>query len=111
MSTSEQTGTIHADDGAVLADVAGMLRVILDEYGPDDTEIGMDTTFTGDLELESIDLVTLAGELQARYGDRVNFAEFVADMDLEEIIALTVGRLVTHVVMCLNSPENSPEAG
>ena len=87
----------------VLGEIDGMLRTILDEYGLDDAEIGMDTRFHDDLELESIDLVTLAGKLEERYGSRVNFAEFIADLDIEEIIALTVGRLVQYVAAALNS--------
>ena len=81
---------------AVLADITGMLRDVLDGYEVD--EITMDTTFHDDLEMESIDLVALGGHLTERYGDRVNFAEFIAGLDLDEIIDLTVGRLVEYVV-------------
>jgi len=90
---------------AVLADVAGMLRTMLDEDGLEDIEVAMDTRFTDDLELESIDLVTLAGTLQDRYGQEVNFAEFVADLELDEIIGLTVGQLVRYIVRCLSAAE------
>lgn len=90
---------------AVLADITGMLREVLAEYGDDDTAIGMSTTFNRDLELESIDLVTLAGMLEERYGGRVNLAEFLAGMEFEEIIGLTVGRLVEYVVWSLRSAQ------
>lgn len=94
-----------ATEDAVLAVIAGMLATILDEYGEDDVEIAMTTTFNRDLELESIDLVTLAGLLDERYGGRINFAEFVAAMEFDEIIDLTVGRLVEHVVQSLKAAE------
>ncbi|WP_344877415.1 acyl carrier protein [Allokutzneria multivorans] len=80
-----------------------MLREVLGEYGMDDAVIEADTKFHEDLELESIDLVTLSGELRQHYGDRINFAEFMATLDLEEIIHLTVGQLVDYVVSCLGS--------
>ncbi|MFJ9818987.1 acyl carrier protein [Streptomyces sp. NPDC101151] len=89
----------------VLAEITGMLRTLLAEYGEDDVEIGMSTTFNRDLELESIDLVTLAGLLEERYGRRVNLAEFLAGMEFDEIIELTVGRLVEHVVRSLRTAE------
>jgi acyl carrier protein len=101
------TGQPAADEESVLADISGMLAKLLDEYGLDDIEIGMRTTFNRDLELESIDLVTLAGLLEERYGGRVNFAEFLADMEFDEIIELTVGRLVEHVVQSLKAAEAS----
>ncbi|GGO54626.1 acyl carrier protein [Streptomyces daqingensis] len=93
------------DEGAVLADISGMLRALLEDYGLDEAEIGRETTFHDDLELESIDLVALSGSLREHYGDRVNFAEFVAELELDEIIALTVGQLVDHVVESLRATE------
>lgn len=93
-------------EDAVLADLTGMLTTLLeDEYGVDDAEITMSTTFNRDLELESIDLVTLAGLLQEQYGTKVNFAEFLAGMEFDEIIELTVGRLVEYVVQSLKAAE------
>jgi acyl carrier protein len=99
--------TVTTSEQAVLAEIAGMLRAMLDEYGLDDTEITLETRFTEDLELESIDLVTLAGSLEARWGRQVNFAEFVAGLDLDEIIDLSVGRLVEYVAGCLRTAEGS----
>ncbi len=93
-------------EDTVLADLTGMLTTLLeDEYGVDDVEITMTTTFNRDLELESIDLVTLAGLLQEHYGTKVNFAEFLAGMEFDEIIELTVGRLVEYVVQSLKAAE------
>ena len=95
--------TTAADEVTVLAQLTGMLRELLEEYGLDDAEITMDTTFHDDLELESVDLVALSGQLREHYGDRVNFATFIAERDLEEIIALTVGELVRYIVVSLRA--------
>lgn len=102
---SASTAGPATDPEAVLADLAGMLRVLLEDYGLDDAEIVRETTFHDDLELESIDLVALSGSLRERYSDRVNFAAFVADLDIDEIIALTVGQLVDFVVASLRATE------
>jgi acyl carrier protein len=93
--------TAAAAEATVLAHLSRMLRDLLEEYGLDDAEITMDTTFHDDLELESVDLVALSGQLREHYGDRVNFAKFIAERDLDEIIALTVGELVRYVVASL----------
>ena len=107
MSSDTTAGTrvLTADAPMVLADIAGMLRALLAEYGLDDAEITMTTTFHEDLELESIDLVALSGSLREHYGERVNFAAFIAELELDEIIALTVGQLVDHVVASLRATE------
>lgn len=99
MTASEQTVDLQPPtEQEVLTEITAMLAAVLEEYGLDDAEVTMESRFTEDLELESIDLVTLAGQLQERWGDRINFAEFLAGMELDEIIGLTVGRLVRHVV-------------
>ncbi|MFJ3776108.1 acyl carrier protein [Streptomyces sp. NPDC090075] len=104
--TTSQPPLIRADEGPVFADITDMLACLLeDEYGLDDVDIDMTSTFHRDLELESIDLVTLAGLLEQRYGTRVNFAEFLAGMEFDEIIELTVGRLVEYVVWSLKATE------
>jgi acyl carrier protein len=41
--------------------------------------------------------VALAEKLQHRYGGRVDFAAFVADMDITEIMAMKVGTLVAYI--------------
>ncbi|MFB9685223.1 acyl carrier protein [Amycolatopsis plumensis] len=95
--------TTAANEVTVLAQLSEMLRELLEEYGLDDAEITMETTFHDDLELESVDLVALSGQLREHYGDRVNFATFIAERDLEEIIALTVGELVRYIVASLRA--------
>ncbi|MEY9931612.1 acyl carrier protein [Catenulispora sp. GP43] len=99
------TQTPHTGAPTVFAEIAAMLAAILDEYGLDDILIAPDSRFHDDLELESIDLVALAGNLAERYGERVNLAEFIADLGLEEIIDLTVGQLVDYVTAALAAAE------
>lgn len=62
-----------------------------------DVEISRETTFSDDLALESIEFVALAEQLQKRYGGRVDFATFVADMDITEIMTMKVGTLVGYI--------------
>jgi acyl carrier protein len=57
----------------------------------------MDTTFGRDLELESIEFVALADRLRTELGDRVDFVEFLADKNVDEIVSLTVGDVVRYV--------------
>jgi acyl carrier protein len=82
---------------AVLEDVSGMIKEVIGEDWTADTVITMDTTFTFDLEVESIELVALAEKLQEKYGEEVNFPVWLADKELDEIINLTVGQLVEYI--------------
>jgi acyl carrier protein len=88
-----------------------MLLRTLGEFGLSEVDaagITMDTMFYSDLEMESIDLVTLAGQLEERYGSALNFATFIAGFDLIEIIGLRVGQLVQYVISARNAPTADP---
>ena len=60
----------------------------------------MQTTFNGDLELESIEFVALAEKLQEHYGQSVDFVGWISSKELDQIIALTVGELVEFIASC-----------
>jgi acyl carrier protein len=98
---------VPADQTAILAEVADMLYAIRDHSGVDG-EITMSTTFQDDLEMESIDVVSLAGRLQVRFGNTVNFAQFIAGLDLESARQLRVGQLVEHIAAALDSADAEP---
>jgi acyl carrier protein len=89
-----------ADKTAILADIDAMVRAVLGEFGTD-LDITHASTFRDDLGLESLDVVSLAGRLQARYGDAVNFAQFLAGLDLKSMTDLRVGQLVDYVAESL----------
>lgn len=81
--------------------VAGMIAVVMGDELVDEP-ITMETSFAEDLELESIEFVALAEQVQARWGDAVDFTGWLAGKSLDEVIGLTVGDLVEHVDSCLS---------
>jgi len=102
---------MSAPFGTVLAELTGMLVEVIGEDFLMDVEVSSETTFNEDLALESIEFVALAEKLQERYGEQVDFPAFLAGLDIEEIMALTVGELVTYVTGCLAPPASQPAGG
>jgi acyl carrier protein len=88
----------------VLDEVVAMLVAVVGGGSLLGTAVGPETTFNGDLALESIEFVALAEKLRQRFGERVDFAAFVAGMDLGQIMAMTVGDLVAHIESRLPDP-------
>jgi acyl carrier protein len=84
----------------VMITVSGFIREVIGQAWANDLVITMETSFNIDLELESIEFVALAEKLQNHYGGRVNFAEWLARMELDQIIGLKVGQLVEFIVKC-----------
>jgi acyl carrier protein len=95
------------DTPTVTAEVTRILRSVLgahpEEHSATDLPITADSTFREDLGMESIDVVALAGRLQARYGAGVNLAQFVATLDPDSVRELRVGQLVDHIVTSLSA--------
>jgi acyl carrier protein len=87
----------------VLAQLATMIREVIGEEWVQEIEIGMQSSFSQDLELESIEFVALAEKLEQAYGKRVDFAGWLAGMELDQIIALRVGEVVEFITRCLSS--------
>lgn len=83
--------------GQVLSTLRDLLVEILGEDLLLDVDVEMDTSFDTDLQLESIEFVALSERLMARYGDSVDFVGWIAGMELDEIISLTVGDVVSFV--------------
>ncbi|MFI1769419.1 acyl carrier protein [Streptomyces sp. NPDC020800] len=93
--------TAPPDEQQIMAEIKDVIGTVLEGYAPDADEIGPQTTFGDDLEMESIDLVTLSGLLTERFGPQINFAAYLAELDLDEIIDLRVGEVVAYVLRAL----------
>ncbi|MBT2403175.1 MULTISPECIES: acyl carrier protein [unclassified Streptomyces] len=81
----------------VLAEITGMLLEIVGDEFLVAEEVTMRTTFNEDLALESIEFVALAELLHHRYGSEVDLMGFLAEKDMDAILAMSVGELVTHI--------------
>lgn len=96
-----------------MPDTLEIIKNAIIEIAGDNVELGKpitrDTSFNQDLELESIEFVMLAEKLQESFGDNVNFADWVAQMDIDKIIALKIGDLVDFVDNSISVSNNEPK--
>ncbi len=95
--------TIEQNKAEILATLSEMIKEVIGEDWVSETPITMDTSFVSDLEVESIELVALSEKIQAKYGETVDFPSWLSGMELEQIIALTVGQLVDYIAKCQSS--------
>ena len=73
-----------------LADVAALLREVTGEDAVWQAGIRPDSRLDGDLRLDSVEMASLDVALRRRYGDAVDLAGFLAGLDIDQLIALTV---------------------
>lgn len=60
----------------------------------------------GDLWLDSVELAALAGLLQSAYGDDVDLTTFLTSLEIDKLIGLSVGDLVSYIAGCLVPPRS-----
>ena len=89
----------------VLGDVCDILHEVL-ELEPGTLELSAMMSLTDEVGLESIDLVNVGALLADRFGPEVNLAAHLAELEMDDVIALTVGSLVEFVVAAVaGAPE------
>ncbi|MBV21705.1 MAG: acyl carrier protein [Planctomycetaceae bacterium] len=86
-----------------LQTVGRMIQEVIGDDWDLDQAITMETSFGDDLELESIEFVSLAEALKDEYGAEVDFVGWLSTKDLDEIIKLKVGDVVEFIDLCRSS--------
>ncbi len=77
--------------------VRQMILEVMEEEEEGEIDISFETSFQTDLELESIEMIALADLLQTHYGEKLNFAQWLTQLSLQDLIDLTVGDLVMWI--------------
>ncbi|MFT7560929.1 MAG: acyl carrier protein [Flavobacteriales bacterium] len=77
--------------------VHGFLGEVIGEEFIDEYEIELESTLTGDLEMESIEIVELAQKVKAKYGETGDMSVWMAKLSLEQLVKLTVGDIVKFI--------------
>jgi acyl carrier protein len=107
---TEPTPVGSSDPDAVLVEVRGLLVDVIGEDYLLDIEIGRETLFHDDLEIESIEFVALAERLLDRYGEQVDFVGWLADKELDDIIGMTVGDLIDFITAATGAATTAGDA-
>jgi acyl carrier protein len=94
-------GETVGEIGEIVDELAGMIREVIGEDYELEVDITGDSSFSEDIEIESIEFVALGELVQNRYGERIDLVGWFGELDLDEIIDLTVGELAEFVAACL----------
>ncbi len=81
--------------------VSTILAAIIGEDFIDEYEITQESTFTGDLEMESIELVEFSEKLKAEFGEEIGFAAWLSNLELERLVMLKVNDVLDYLEECL----------
>jgi len=93
--------------GITAGDMASALAAATGDESLLSAGLSAATRLEGDLCLDSLDLVALGAVLRDRYGTAVDLVGYVAGLDIDGIIGLTVGDVSDYVNRC-RPPQRGP---
>jgi len=70
---------------------------VIGEEFVEEMDIDMNSSFTKDLEMDSIEIVSFSEKIKAHYGDQIDFTGWLSDMDLDQLINLNLGMIVNYI--------------
>jgi acyl carrier protein len=109
MSTAGSTRDDALYDSVRVTVEQAIIDVVGEEFY-EECEVGLESTFAEDIELESIEVMEIAEKLIETYGEKVDFVAWFADMELEDLVEITVGSVVDFIVATLEGNTNGNAA-
>jgi len=73
---------------------------VIGEEFVEEMDITMESSFTKDLEMDSIEIVSFSEKIKAHFGEQIDFTGWLSNMDLDQLINLNLGTIVNYIEEC-----------
>jgi len=84
-------------DPDLIAELAGLLLEVTGEDGAWAAAVTAQSRLELDLKLDSVEVAALAVALREAYGDAADLERLLVSLEIDELLALTVGDLARYV--------------
>ena len=78
-----------------------LITEVIGQSFMEEYDLNMESTLTGDLEMESIEIVQLSIKIIGFYGKQINLEDWMAKMTLEELVNLSIKDIVNFLEACM----------
>jgi acyl carrier protein len=73
---------------------------VIGEEFVEEMDITPDSSFTKDLEMDSIEIVAFSEKVKNHFGSNIDFTGWLSNMDLDEIIRLKLENIISYIQEC-----------
>jgi acyl carrier protein len=73
---------------------------VIGEEFVEEMDITPASSFTKDLEMDSIEIVAFSEKVKAYFGSNIDFTGWLSNMDLDEIIQLKLENIINYIREC-----------
>lgn len=77
-------------------------EVIGQEFA-DELDIEPASSFTRDLEMDSIEIVAFSEKVKKHFGQQINFTGWLSGMDIDRLISLSINDIIIYIQECQSS--------
>jgi acyl carrier protein len=77
-------------------------EVIGEEFA-EDLDISRESSFTRDLEMDSIEIVSFSEKVKSHFGEHIDFTGWLSGMDLDQLINLKLEDIINYIETCQSS--------
>lgn len=78
----------------------GFITEVIGEEFVEETDITPESSFTKDLEMDSIEIVSFSEKIKAHFGDQIDFTGWLSSMDLDQLINLDLRMIINYIYEC-----------
>jgi acyl carrier protein len=98
MDTINATAKLNHEE--LLTLLKGFITEVIGEEFVEEMDITPESSFTKDLEMDSIEIVSFSEKIKAHFGDQIDFTGWLSSMDLDELINLDLSMIINYIYEC-----------
>ncbi|ASW73088.1 acyl carrier protein [Chryseobacterium piperi] len=78
----------------------GFITEVIGKEFVEEMNITPESSFTKDLEMDSIEIVSFSEKIKAHFGDQIDFTGWLSSMDLDQLINLDLSMIINYIYEC-----------
>jgi acyl carrier protein len=98
MDTVASTAKLNNDE--IFDLMKQFITEVIGEEFVEEMDITPESSFTKDLEMDSIEIVAFSEKIKQHFGDQIDFTGWLSSMDLDQLIDLNLGTIINYIQEC-----------
>ncbi|UTX50262.1 acyl carrier protein [Chryseobacterium sp. MA9] len=78
----------------------GFITEVIGAEFVEEMDITPESSFTKDLEMDSIEIVSFSEKIKAHFGEQIDFTGWLSSMDLDQLINLDLSMIINYIYEC-----------
>lgn len=84
----------------IFAVLKTFITEVIGEEFVEEMDITRESSFTRDLEMDSIEIVSFSEKVKAHFGENIDFTGWLSGMDLDQLINLKLDDIINYIETC-----------